>query len=32
MAGAGVEGMNEGWGGPEAPIGPTAAERMDQLT
>ncbi len=24
--------MNEGWGAPEAPIGPTAAERLDQLT
>ncbi len=31
IAGAGTEGMNEGWGQPDTPIGPTVAERIDQL-
>ncbi len=31
IVGAGTEGMNEGWGQPNTPIGPMAAERIDQL-
>ncbi len=32
IAGAGTEGIDTGWAGAKPPIGPTAAERLEQLT